>query len=136
MSTPAVLLVSDLFMSGNAKVAHGLIRYSERFTVTAVVGSGLEGRDAGELFDGQKRNIPTAPGVVAAIAAAERAGYPRPRCAVIGVATKGGALTPSLRRDVLAAIEQGLDVCNGLHHFLADDDEFAAAAAERGVKPD
>ena len=133
MTVPAVLLVSDLFMSGNAKVAHGLIRYGERFAVTAVVGDGLDGRDAGELFDGQQRNIPTAAAVAAAVAAAEKAGHPKPRCAVIGVATKGGALTPPLRRDVLAAIDQGLDVCNGLHHFLVDDGEIAAAAADQGV---
>ncbi len=134
MSIPVVLLVSDLFMSGNAKVAHGLIRYGERFAVTAVAGEGLEGRDAGELFDGRRRNIPTAPEVAAAVAAAEKAGHPKPQCAVIGVATKGGVLTPPLRRDVLAAIGQDLDVCNGLHHFLVNDDEIAAAAARRGVK--
>ena len=120
-------------MSGNAKVAHGLIRYSERFAVTAVVGRDIDGRDAGELFDGQKRNIPAVSGVAEAVAAAEKAGHAKPLCAVIGVATKGGAITPPLRRDVLAAIEQGLDVYSGLHHFLVDDDEIVAAASEHGV---
>ena len=34
----------------------------------------------------------------------------------------------------LEAIQRGLDVVSGLHDFLADDPEFARAAAARGVK--
>lgn len=51
----------------------------------------------------------------------------------IGVAPVGGALAPDWRGDVLAALEGALDVVAGLHVMLADDDEFAAAAAASGA---
>ncbi|MBI5153841.1 DUF1611 domain-containing protein [Candidatus Poribacteria bacterium] len=39
-----------------------------------------------------------------------------------------------MRRTVLEAIEGGLEVWSGLHEFLADDPEFAAAARAAGIR--
>ncbi|MEM6459603.1 MAG: DUF1611 domain-containing protein [Planctomycetota bacterium] len=51
---------------------------------------------------------------------------------VVGVATPGGGLPPAMRSAVLDAARRGLHVTSGLHQFLADDPEIAAAAAAGG----
>ncbi|MCB2155790.1 DUF1611 domain-containing protein [bacterium] len=61
-------------------------------------------------------------------------GESRPDTLIIGVTPVGGQLPPEMRRHVLAAIEAGMDVWSGLHHFLADDPEISAAAKKAGVR--
>jgi len=51
---------------------------------------------------------------------------------LIGIAPTGGTLPAPMRALVLGAIERGLDVESGLHEFLNDDAEFAAAARATG----
>jgi uncharacterized NAD-dependent epimerase/dehydratase family protein len=52
---------------------------------------------------------------------------------LIGIAPIGGGFEESWRADVRVAIECGCDVIAGLHYFIAEDEEFAALAAEHGV---
>ncbi len=58
MKRPAIVLANRMFKTPNGKVAHGLIRGSDRFQVTAVVDPDCAGEDAGEALDGQRRGIP------------------------------------------------------------------------------
>jgi len=53
---------------------------------------------------------------------------------LIGIAPAGGKIPPAWRPILLAAIARGWDVVSGLHDFLCDDPEFAAAAARQGVR--
>jgi D-glutamate N-acetyltransferase len=100
------------------KTARGLLRYGRR-PVVAV----LDSRRAGETIDG----VPIVGSVSAAVAQA-------PTTAVIGVATEGGTLPSEWRELVLACVENGLHIENGLHQRLADDLDLAARAAARGVE--
>lgn len=55
------------------------------------------------------------------------------RTLVIGIAVVGGAIPATMRAVILEALNQGLDVASGTHDRLADDPEFAAAAASSGA---
>ena len=129
MPDAAIVLTDDCFTTPDCKVAHGLVRGSERFDVVAVLDASCAGRDAGELLDGRPRGIP----VFASLGEATGGARRPPRVAIVGVATHGGRLTGSLRAQVLEAVEHGLSVINGLHGFVADDPALAAAAERRGV---
>src|SRR6476469_10350115 len=124
---------ATVFCEGNfaeidGKTANGLVRQSERYEITSVIDGTKAGRDAGEVLDGVPNGIP----VVTDLAAALRIG--RPECFLLGVAPTSGLLSPPERAVILQAIEQGLDIVNGLHEFLNDDIEFAAAAAMHDIR--
>ena len=56
-----------------------------------------------------------------------------PEFFIFGMAPASGMLSPVERRLVLEAMGRGMNVVNGLHEFLNDDPEFAAAAAAHHV---
>ena len=56
-----------------------------------------------------------------------------PDALLIGIAPTGGRLPASWRAIILSAIAAGLEIRSGLHAFLGDDPEFAAAASAAGV---
>jgi uncharacterized NAD-dependent epimerase/dehydratase family protein len=124
----AVVYCEGAFGTTNGKTAHGLVRRSRRYDVTAIVDSRHAGRDAGEVLDGKRNGIP----IVASLEDAVAAG--RPTHFVIGLAPDGGRLPPAAREVVLRAVEAGLSVDSGLHDFLSEDREIAAEAARRGVE--
>jgi uncharacterized NAD-dependent epimerase/dehydratase family protein len=116
------------------KTAHGLLRHTERFEVLSVVDSKQAGRDAGEVLDGENRGVPVYAGVREAVEAATASVGSAPDYLVIGLALEGGGLTGEARAAIVEAVELGLSVCSGLHHFLADDGGIATLAAVKGVR--
>lgn len=119
---------ATVFCEGNfaeidGKTANGLVRQSERYEIVSVIDSTKAGRDAGEVLDGVANGIPVVADLAAALLPT------RPDCFVVGVAPTSGLLSPAERAVILSAIGEGLDIINGLHEFLNDDIEFAAAAA-------
>ena len=130
MRESAVVLANHMFTTTNGKTAHGLVRGSDRFRLTAVVDPDLAGRDAGEVLDGQPAGIPIVADLDEAIAVEDTT----PQWCVIGIATHGGRLIPELHTLVLEAVGKGLGIVNGLHDATSDDAEIAAAAKARGVR--
>ncbi len=111
-----------------AKTAIGVVRYGED-PVVAVIDSAHAGQDlATALNDGSGlgRGIP----VVASVA--EALEY-RPDTLLIGIAPRGGQLPNEWRPELLAAMRARLNLVSGLHVFLGDDPELAAAANAHGV---
>jgi len=100
------------------KTARGVLAYGERPAVAI-----LDSQRAGEVQSG----VP----IVATVGDALGFG---PTTAVVGVATQGGRFPPEWRELLRAAISKGLHVENGLHEFLADDDELSELAARHGVE--
>ncbi|HKK27060.1 MAG TPA: DUF1611 domain-containing protein [Gemmatimonadota bacterium] len=129
----AIVFCEGAFGTPYGKTAHGLVRRTARYDVVSVVDSRLAGRDAGEELDGRRRGIPIVADVDAAVEAARGSGRPATHL-VVGLAPDGGRLPPEGREAVLRALELGLDVDAGLHDFLSEDPELAAAADTHGAR--
>ena len=65
---------------------------------------------------------------------AKLADAPAANTLLIGIAPSGGKLPPAWRKILLEAIDRGMNLVSGLHDFLSNDPEIAAAAAKRGVE--
>lgn len=110
------------------KTAFGVLRYGDR-PVVAIIDST---RAPGRL--GDVRRIPGREEVPIVASLEEALALPeRPEALLIGIAPTGGRLPEAWRQTVRRSIESGLDIISGLHTFLSDDPELAAAAAAAGV---
>jgi uncharacterized NAD-dependent epimerase/dehydratase family protein len=125
----AIVLTGGFLDTGNAKTAHGLIRGTDRFNIVGVIDEKRAGEDAGEVLDGLKRNIP----VFTSLAEFRKSGIEARYC-VIGVATKGGVIPPSLHDLLKDALEHEFSLVNGLHEYISDIPDLAQLAAEKGLE--
>jgi uncharacterized NAD-dependent epimerase/dehydratase family protein len=126
----AVVLTNGLLETNDAKTAHGLIRGTERFDIVGVIDSPkLSGKDAGEVLDGKHRNIPIYGSLEEAIEQLNEI-----RFLIIGVATVGGVLPPSMVGIVEMALKAGISVVNGLHEYLTDNPVFVKLAEEKNLE--
>jgi uncharacterized NAD-dependent epimerase/dehydratase family protein len=118
------ILAPGLFATRSAKTAHGVIAYGRDATV-AVIDPDFAGRHVREAVPYLASDVPI-------VATFEDALRLQPTALLLGTAPPGGALPDAWRATVLQAIEAGLEIVSGLHQFLADDPEFAEAAARSG----
>ena len=100
------------------KTARGVLRYG-REPVVAI----LDSTHAGETYEG----IPVVASVNDALCF-------NPTTALVGVATQGGRFPPEWRELLKASIGKGLDLENGLHEFVSEDDELVELARRHGVE--
>ncbi|WP_026750639.1 DUF1611 domain-containing protein [Sediminibacterium sp. C3] len=129
MKKSAFVLTNGMYLSSDAKTAHGLVRGTERFLITGIIDQETTaGKDAGELLDGVHRNIP----IYASLDAAWQS-HPETRVLVIGVATVGGILPADMLTIIKAAIEKGLSIVNGLHDYLNDHPDIVELANKKGI---
>jgi uncharacterized NAD-dependent epimerase/dehydratase family protein len=120
-----VILAEGNFGFHHGKTAVGVIRYGPD-DVRAVIDSTQAGGNVSAILP--DHDIPIVSSLDEAL---DR--VPRPDTLLIGIAPTGGKLPHSWRATILEAIRAGLDVHSGLHTFLGDDPEFAAAARAAGT---
>ncbi len=115
-----VILTEGQFGIHHAKTAMGVIRYG-RDHIVAILDSTMAGRNLSEFLPAH--DVPFVGTLAEALD-----GPVRPDGLLIGIAPTGGRLPAEWRATILAAIAAGLDIHSGLHQFLGDDTEYAAAA--------
>ena len=126
----AIVITAGYLDSNSGKTAHGLIRGSDRFNIIGIIDSKHAGKDAGEVLDGKKRNIP----VYASVEEfAKTSNEPAIYC-IIGVATKGGVIPDSLRAILKDALIHGYGLVNGLHEYISEIPELSDFARSRGLE--
>ncbi len=126
----AIIITAGHLDSSNGKTAHGLIRGTERFNIVGVIDDKHPGKDAGEVLDGKKRNIP----IYASIDDFAKQGKEKAVYGIVGVATKGGVIPDSLRAILKDALIHGYGLINGLHEYISDITELADFAKSRGLE--
>jgi uncharacterized NAD-dependent epimerase/dehydratase family protein len=121
--TPLAILVNsdDPF---NAKTAVGVLRYSPD-PIVGLVDPERAGKTAGDVYN-VRPDVPIFGSVADLPANTGRL--------LVGIASRGGDLPPEMRVEVVAAIQRGIDVYNGLHTFITQDEELVAMAKAKGVK--
>ena len=128
----AVVYCEGGFNTPNGKTAHGLVRFTKRYNVCSLVDSRYAGKDAGEVLDGKKYEIPIFSSVEEAIENAEKSGK-KLSYMVMGLAPDGGRLPAFAKEHIKQAIKKGLHIDSGLHDFLSDDPEISALAQQCNV---
>lgn len=128
-SETAIVYCEGHFGGIDGKTANGLVRHSEKYKILSIIDSEKAGQDAGEILDDEPNGIPVFRNLGTALAQAGRT----PDCFIFGIAPASGMLSPAERRLLLRAIEYGMNIVNGLHEFLNDDPEFAAASAKFNI---
>jgi uncharacterized NAD-dependent epimerase/dehydratase family protein len=107
--------------SGDAhygKTMRGVVRYASDPTVAI-----LDSERAGESHEG----VPIVGTVAEAL-------HFEPTTALVGVATLGGRFPPAWRDLLRQAVAAGLDLENGLHEYLTEDEDLVELARQHGVE--
>jgi len=125
----AVVYCEANFGMIDGKTANGLVRQSDAYDITSVIDSTIAGRDTGSVLDDRPNGIP----VVESLAAAVELEGSVPPFFIFGLAPASGLLSSYERGVVLEAMSLGMNIVNGLHEFLNDDPEFAAAGLANDV---
>lgn len=128
--TTAIVYCEANFAKMDGKTANGLVRHSEKYEILSVIDSEKAGLDAGVVLDDVPNGIPVCRDLAEAL---KFAGSDTPDYFIFGMAPSSGILSKKERSLVLEAIGLGMNIVNGLHEFLNDDPEFAAASARMQV---
>lgn len=129
LTNTAIVYCEANFGGTDGKTANGLVRHSEKYEILSVIDSQQSGLDAHEVLGHPSEGIPVCADLTQAI---ELAGCV-PDYLIYGIAPASGMLSTGERRVVLDAMERGMHVVSGLHEFLGDDAEFAAAGVKHNV---
>ncbi len=129
MKKDAIIYSENEFGELDGKVANGLVRQSEKYDIVGVIDSTKAGLDAGEYLDGISNGIPLYQNIYEAISNLNVI----PEYFIYGIAP----LTPSLDKEqqevIFTAMRMGMNIVNGLPHFLTDDPAYTKVAKECGV---
>lgn len=125
----AVILAEGALGNELGKTAHDLVifRGGLLWDIVGVIDSRHEGKDAGEVIGIGPAGIPVFSDITPAIERGAQA-------LIIGAAPVGGKLPVLWRTIIIDAIENNMDIYNGLHEFLSDDAQIGKIAIERGVR--
>ena len=128
----AIVYCGGAFNTPSGKTAHGLVRFTERYKVLAVIDPHYAGKDARGVLDGIITGIPIVNDLDEALEVAARNGGAE--VFVIGLAPDGGRLPDDAREVVMQAVQIGLNVDSGLHDFLSEDPVIVELAKEKGAR--
>lgn len=126
----ALVYCENQFGLMDGKTAAGLVRHSETYNIVGVIDSSLAGKDSGQELDHERNNIPIFSDLSEALATLTET----PDCYIYGKAPLEAFIPLVERLLILEAMQEGMDIINGLHEFFSEDPEFIQMAAQCGVQ--
>ena len=115
------------FTTTNGKTAHGLVRFTERYQIVAVIDSRHKDADSGVLLDGMPNGIPVLGDLDEGFRFASSRGI-QVRSFIMGLAPDGGRLPETAVGAIRKALKARLDVYSGLHDYISDNPELMELA--------
>lgn len=113
------------FGGKKGKTGDGVLKFSPE-RVVSVVDPSSAGKTVQEML-GYGGPVPI-------VATLKEAITHNPDAMLLGCAFTGGRMPKQWRADIIEALNQKIDVINGLHDFLCDDPDFQAAATASGAQ--
>ena len=126
----AVVYCEGAFHTPNGKTAHGLVRFTERYHIRAVIDSRYKGSDAGMVLDGRPNGIPVVESLDEALLSASKHGH-IVSSFIVGLAPDGGRMPEEALQTVISALKSKLNIVSGLHDFLTDNEQLVNLAAKK-----
>ena len=126
----ALIYCENQFGLVDGKTAAALVRHSEIYTIVGIIDSSLTGKDAGEELGEAKKCIPIFSNLNDALNQLSEV----PNCYIYGKALLDAFIPAEERSLILEAMENGMDIINGLHHFFSEDREFVQMAAKNDIQ--
>ena len=121
------LVLTDGYLTArNAKTAHGVIRYGGD-PIVAVLDRDHAGASLAAVLPELRRDAPIVGSIREALAHS-------PTSLLLGVATPGGWVPDHWRAWLIEAIAAGMEIANGLHRFLRDDEKLVELARTSGAR--
>jgi uncharacterized NAD-dependent epimerase/dehydratase family protein len=126
----ALVYCENQFGFVDGKTAAALVRHSEIYTIVGILDSSLTGEDAGEALGEKKCGIPIFTNLSDALNQLPAV----PDCYIYGKAPLATYISHEERQIILEAMENKMEIVNGLHQLFSEDHEFSKIAAKNGVK--
>lgn len=133
MKEYAIVYCEGAFNTTNGKTAHGLVRFTGRFEVVAVIDSVHQGKDSGVVLDGKPNHIPIVRDLNDALIDATEKGV-SVSTFIVGLAPDGGRIPEQALGAIRDALRAGLHVVSGLHDFISENESLAALAEKHGCR--
>ena len=126
----AVIYCEGFFGEMDGKTANGLARHSDKYEIAGIIDSTKAQLDAGTVLGNEANGITIYKDIHQSL---EGKGD-SVAAFIYGMAPLSGAFSSQDRDVMYYAMEQGLDIINGLHDFLTDDEAFVQKATECNVE--
>ena len=129
----AIVYCDGAFNTPEGKTAHGLVRFTERYNVLALIDQKYAGQDAGMVLDGKPYGIIIYRDLTSAVLAIEEQSK-KAKYFVVGLAPDGGRLPQAGVEIIGKAIELGMNIDSGLHDFISNNKLLRNSAKLNGVE--
>lgn len=129
----AIVFCQGMFNTPEGKTSHGLVRFTERYNVLAIIDKKYAGKDAGEVLDNRPNGIMIFSDFITAYESFTEKGIEVSNF-VVGLAPDGGRLPKKHKKEIALALEKGLNVDSGLHDFLTNDPELVKLAEKNNCR--
>ncbi len=129
----SIIYCEGAFNTPYGKTAHGLVRFTKRYQIVAVIDSNYAGKFAGEVLEGVQQKIPIFANLTQTLEFSENTNIDL-KYFIIGLAPDGGKMNSDIKQAVQEAIRANLNIDSGLHDFLSDDNEISNLAKLHNIQ--